>query len=86
MHMLDIVNPARMITVPALFTAPSVAIATIEAVDGKGNPITDERKVYLQCQFNYVSNAVVAPAFAGASGAGNAGFPRGGGGVCRPAA
>jgi nucleoid-associated protein YgaU len=52
MHMLDIVDPRRMITVPELFTAPSVAIATIEAVDGKGNPITDERKVYLQCQFN----------------------------------
>ena len=52
MHMLDIVNPARMITVPELCAAPSVAIATIEAVDGKGNPITDERRVYLQCQFN----------------------------------
>jgi hypothetical protein len=46
------INPAAMMTKPNLFGTPSVAIATIEAVDGKGNPIMDERRVYLQCQFN----------------------------------
>ncbi len=52
--MLDIVDPRRMVTVPKLLTAPSVAVATLETVDGKGKPLpfTDERYVYLPCQFN----------------------------------
>lgn len=45
-------NPLTTFTKPSIFGTPSVAIATLEAVDGKGLPITDERRMYLQCQFN----------------------------------